>query len=486
MYNRTVGAMLAGSTLAVLMTAGIGGCPQFFQNIPAAYVWSLDAGTTDAETLSALTTLVDGDVVVAGNFGSDHLIFPGCAALDQTSDQDAFVAKLDQDTGNCLWAFSFGDNGGGGDEGIFAVSGDADGDVFIAGGFANSLVLGDVELAGGDLDAFVAKLDGDDGAVLWAVALGGDATMALAYACKTDNNGDIVVAGQFSGTGVFGDSEFVADGPSDVFVARLSGTDGEVQLAIEIGAEGNNAATALDVDADNNVILATLLDYDFPVTLGTSELLKLDGTDFSEIFSVTHGDDDADVEWITAVAPTADGGVLMAGYFEGVIDFPTPLTAVGPRDGFLAQVDETGTVVWAKQFGGADGAFIRAMDVTTSGDILLTGDFEGTINFNPGSADDVLTSVADDPLYARRIDPTNVFLAQLDADGNHVWSAAFPSGPATGGELAVYGDEFVVFAGTYMNQINLGGTGLASGDEGASDLFFARYDIAHHGLLGAQ
>src|SRR5690606_24792932 len=88
---------------------------------------------------------------------------------------------------------------------------------------------------------------------LWAQrygGAGGDEAAALAIA----PGGDIVIAGQLSGTVSVGPESLTSMGASDAFVARLSPA-GQVLWARSLGGAGVDLATAVAVDPDGTTIV---------------------------------------------------------------------------------------------------------------------------------------------------------------------------------------------------------------------------------------
>ena len=122
---------------------------------------------------------------------------------------------------------------------------------------------------------------------------------------------------------------------------------------------------------------------------------------------------------------TADqnGDVLTTGYFGSTVDFD-PGSSVnnlvangGARDVFIQKLDANGNYLWAKSLGGAnvndEGSSI-AVDINHN--VLVTGYFKGTVDFDPGSATYFLTTPG-------IISPTDdAFILKLNVQGNFVWA----------------------------------------------------------------
>src|SRR5262249_18495895 len=82
----------------------------------------------------------------------------------------------------------------------------------------------------------------------------------------------------------------------------------------------------------------------------------------------------------------ANGHIGLAGYFIGTVDFGngTPLTSTG-LDIFLAQYNAAdGSTVWAKGFGGMSSDVGLGVAIDNSGNTLVTGYFQGSVDFGGG------------------------------------------------------------------------------------------------------
>lgn len=172
---------------------------------------------------------------------------------------------------------------------------------------------------------------------------------------------------------------------------------------------------------------------------------------------------------VTAIAPvpkTSD--FVVAGVFHGTFTPPgqTPIQATDAgSDMFVARVDGTGKVAWAKTFGGGGDDVVRGLTVDADANVFLVGDFHGP-NLTFGG--DVLVN-ADNQGRGTR----DVFLAWLDGGGNHVYSAAFGSpGDESPSGVGVDGMGNIIVAGSFDQGIDFG-AGLVRA-VGATDMFVAR------------
>jgi hypothetical protein len=111
-------------------------------------------------------------------------------------------------------------------------------------------------------DAWVAKLT-PTGAPVWATALGGSGDDSTSQVV-VDAAGDIYLAGTVGGTATFGTFQVGGAGGSDVFVAKLKGTNGSVIWANSLGSSANDSAADLAINLSSDLLLAA--DVSGPVT----------------------------------------------------------------------------------------------------------------------------------------------------------------------------------------------------------------------------
>jgi hypothetical protein len=134
---------------------------------------------------------------------------------------------------------------------------------------------------------------------------------------------------------------------------------------------------------------------------------------------------------------TADGSgnVYITGYFQtGNLTTPA-LTRIGSWDTFAIKLDTNGNTVWAKNFGGAAAvAYCNAVAVDGSGNVFLTGHFQTANLTTP-----VLT----------KIGTADIFVIKLDSSGNPTWAKNFggASASAESRSIVVDSSNNIYFAG---------------------------------------
>src|SRR5262249_53853511 len=157
-----------------------------------------------------------------------------------------------------------------------------------------------------------------------------------------------------------------------------------------------------------------------------------------------------------------NGDALITGSFEGSVDFGGgPLSSVGLADIYVAKFSgANGSHVWSRRGGGAstDGAYGIAVD--TAGNAVIAGYFFGSSDFGTGS----LTSAGG----------YDVFLAKYAGTGTPLWSVRY-GGTSTEIPRAIAVDTAgdVVVSGYFAGVTNLGSGSLTSA--GSNDIFLAKY-----------
>jgi hypothetical protein len=232
-----------------------------------------------------------------------------------------------------------------------------------------------------------------------------------------------------------------------------------------VGGPGWDTSRALAADPFGNVLL----------TGGFTDTIDLDGTVLfaqgqRDIF-VTKIDSSGDVVWGgqlgspgefdqdygRSVAVDASGNVVITGRFEGSLDVGRgPEASAGGRDIFLAKINPDGDALWGRVFGGAADDNVRDVSVNAAGEVVLTGSFGAQIDFGGGA----LTSAGDH----------DVFVARFDAGGQHLWSKRLgETGYQTGTAVTWSPAGQLAIAGEFYGSVDLGGGPLVEAGDG--DLF---------------
>ncbi|MEP7171791.1 MAG: hypothetical protein ABI855_20625, partial [Bacteroidota bacterium] len=110
-----------------------------------------------------------------------------------------------------------------------------------------------------------------------------------------------------------------------------------------------------------------------------------------------------------AINSDINGNILITGLFYGTAEFDGQfITSSGQQDIFIAKYDSAGTLQWVKRAGGASADAGNAVTFDNSGNVIVTGEFSGSCTFGTTT----LTS------FNGTLD---VFTAKYDSNGNFLW-----------------------------------------------------------------
>jgi hypothetical protein len=121
------------------------------------------------------------------------------------------------------------------------------------------------------------------------------------------------------------------------------------------------------------------------------------------------------------------GNIYVFGYFSGTCDFNPGsgfelLMSNGGTDIFLSKFDKDGDFIWARTWGSSDNDnyddpntnrehyLSRGAETDSSGNIYVSGNFRGTVDFAPGAGEDLHTSNGGSDIFLSKFDPNGNFL----------------------------------------------------------------------------
>lgn len=316
----------------------------------------------------------------------------------------------------------------------------------------------------------VTQKTGANEHVAWALRFG-DARVQRATSVVVDRSGDIVVAGEFEGTITAPSGTLTSAGSTDIFVAKLA-PSGSVRWIGRFGGAGEDDVQSVAVDANGNIALTGsfcgTLDFggkQHVCARGLDVLVAKLDRDGRPLFSLAAGTEDTH-EIGNAIAFDAEGNVLVTGQAQGAVDFGGgALPREGEASVFLVKLDPSGRHVWSKRFGNEEEQVANALAIDSKGNVLVTGRFEGDVDFGGG----VLHAAFKD-----------VFLAKYDGAGRPLSSARFGdptgAGPADGRCVSVDSEGNVILAGVFSSTIDFGGGALTGA--GDTDVFVAKLDAS--------
>ena len=342
--------------------------------------WSYGFGDTKFDY--GMSTCVDGsgNVIVSGYF--QGTVNFGGGALTSAGYEDIFLAKYDVG-GNHLWSQRFG---GPSTDQSWSVSVDSSGNVFVTGSFIGTAEFGGGGLtSAGAWDIFLAKYDAS-GAHLWSRRFGGTSD-DRSRSVSVDDSGNVFVTGYFYGTSEFGGGPLTSAGYTDIFLAkydasgahlwsqRFGGTSYDRGHSAGVSGSGNVFVTG---------VFAGTVDFGGGPLTGADDvhmifLAKYDASG-THLWSQEFGG------YSSSLSVDGSENVFVTGYFSDTVDLGGgPLTSAGGFDVFLAKYDAGGAHLWSQRFGGpGDNDESSCVSADGSGNVFVTGLFMGTADFGGG------------------------------------------------------------------------------------------------------
>ena len=242
----------------------------------------------------------------------------------------------------------------------------------------------------GTQNAFITKLDPSGAALVYSTYYGGSAGIN-ATAIAVDASGGAYVAGFVLGAlPTVNALQPVYGGNVDAFVAKLNAAGSAFIYATYLGGSGDDQATSIAVDSGGNAYVAgSTVSTNFPThapfqaanatAVGTGFVAKINAAGSALVYSTYLGGSLFDIA--NAIAVDGSGDAYVAGE-TGSSDFPTknPVQATnlaasgGGDNGFVAELNPAGSaLVYSTYLGGSTSDTLKGIAVDSLGDTYVGG-----------------------------------------------------------------------------------------------------------------
>ena len=450
-----------------------------------SHIWSQTLGGDEYDRGMAIAATTGGGAVVGGHAGSTYMALDGDKIIPVMGGNPTsiYAVRFDGD-GEVLFARTFD---GGGDDRLRGIGADHSGGTVLGGLHWSPLLHFDDKslAAAGKMDGYVTRLT-PTGQVDWAVPISGpldDGILTVA----ADLNNNILVGGYFASptVDVAGALAVNTTGTEqlDSLVASIK-PDGTANWAMGLGSSAFDYVHGITVDDQGYVYATGGFNGGGFVLAGT----ELDSAGESDVW-VARFSPQGDALWLQgyggpshdashAIAPAADGGVVIVGSFQSeVIDFGgSKLQHAGPpdfHDVFVLKLTAEGEHVWSHGWGGPDWDLGKSIAADASGNIYVAGAYNGPyLDFGGGPLP---------PAGAPGVG-VEAFLLMLSANGEHAWSASFGGPDNDYGYAVAATPAGAVFVTGFFNGSD---SGILSGTidfgggpmhvEGGSDAYLVRF-----------
>jgi hypothetical protein len=243
------------------------------------------------------------------------------------------------------------------------------------------------------------------------------------------------------------------------------------QWVNSVAGLADDVAESVKVDAAGNAYVAGF--FSAPISFGNTNLSPVG---FIDAF-VAKYDPRGVCVWARrpggrSLALDPAGNVLVSGEYFGTVAFgPTVATSAGGADIFLLKYDNAGTLLWSRQFGGTQDDNGTRVATDTAGNIYLAGDFRQSVAFGTNT----LTSAGGSDFYLLKFDPSGALLWARQAGG---------AGNESNVRVAVDAAGNALVTGAFQGTAAFGTNTLVS--LGGNDVFIAKFDPAGNVLWARQ
>ena len=355
--------------------------------------WAEGIGGTSFEQIKSVAETSDGGYIVGGYFESSTIDLGNGISLTNKSStnpsSDGMIIKYNA-AGEVEWAEGIG---GTSDDEITSVAGTSDGGYIVGGYFdSSSIELGNgISLTNkGNEDGMIIKYNAR-GEVEWAEEIGGTSGDEINSVSETID-GDYIVGGYFwsssieLGNGISLTNKGYAAG----MIIKYNAT-GEVEWAEGIGGSYSDEITSVSETIDGSYIVGGKFNSS-SIELGNGISLtnKRSGWNDGMIIKLekierptptvkkAYGIGESNIDEITSVAGTSDGGYIVGGYFySSSIELGNGISLTnknsGWADGMIIKYNTAGEVEWAEGIGGSNIEEITSVSETIDGRYIVGG-----------------------------------------------------------------------------------------------------------------
>jgi len=367
----------------------------------------------------------------------------------------------------------------------FSSSGDATsksiikdnfGNLYITGSFKNSISFGTITLTSkGKEDIYVTKLDADGNAI-WAKSFGGSGSDEGSVLLQ-NQEGQLYLGGNFEESMTLGNDTFTSSGYQDIFVAKLSET-GNVMWGRSGGGLYYDTISDMYLDSSNNVVIGARF-------LGNIVFNNISLTSKGDYdFFVAKMNPSGEINWAKSYGGEGDdyarsltldeqNNIYVTGYIGGKTTFGSVTYSVnGISDIFVLKMDQSGNIIWSKKTGGVGYDEGTKIIKDKNGQIYFAGYFAGTAVFG----NQTLTSAG----------VPDVFISRIDKDGNFLWTVRAGGANVDIPRSMVSTDSGYLFVGGIFTDIATFGAFTLTGVGNYSSNFVTKLNATNGEFLWAD
>lgn len=470
-YSGTIDLDPSAGTLNV---TSAGGTDIFIQKFDALgnFINGISIGGAGNDVGSCILIDNNGYTTVAGVFEQIIDLDPssaqnGHAVYNFGTSKDFFIVKYD----DLAYAFSRS-IGGAGDDIVNAMDVDSNNNLILTGIYRGTVDFNPnisvnnslTTTSGGE--AYVLKLN-ENLDYVWAKSFATtDAVGNNGKVLKVDSNDDIVVGGLFKGVSDFDpnagtQNETAATNFFAGFIVKLTSTGNYSWKAVLNNVNNNASGTtyanthetfleSLAIDSNNNIVTVGTFrgrNVDFDPSAGSAPVNSdnriQSGTGFTEYRNTGYLwklNASGGYAWVGAIRTSSsylsgadifpyavtfdvNNDFYFSGHFRQTIDLNPAsgsswLTSTANNDVFIGKFSgSSNALIWARSYGGANNVYTNDMKISGT-KLVLLGSFVATVDFDPNSGIENVTSQGGNDTYLLSLNETSLLSSEAFEKAN--------------------------------------------------------------------
>ena len=385
-----------------------------------------------------------------------------------------------------------------------ALAADSDGNAYMAGPTLSPSFPGSASIVlqpqtAGDYDVFIAKINPQGTAVVWATYLGGSGAGDYCEGIAVDSSGNVIVSGDTNSTdfplsnavqstygGSIRDSwvtKINAAGTAIVYSTYLGGTADEGNLDVAVDGSGNAYVVGHTASSAFAGVTGGSLQ---PANAGSSDgyLVKLTSAGavgYATFLGGTAADNVSDV------VLDASGNAYLSGRtsstnFPGVTGSSLQPANAGSWDAFIAKINAAGSaILWATYLGGSSEDRSSSIDRDSSGNLVVAGSTYST----------TFPGVTGSSIQSTLAGTRDAFVTKLNSDASAILWSTYLGGsndetvPLSGIGLDASGNVYVGGFTLSTTFPGVTGSSFQPAHGGAYDGFLAKINAAGSAIVWA-
>ena len=265
---------------------------------------------------------------------------------------------------------------------------------------------------------------------------------------SSDRQGNIFVAGSFSGTIEAENLKAISRGKGDIFIARISKT-GSLEKLFSFGSKEDDYPGSITVDPSGNPLLSgtfsksfdigeTRLESGSKLVNSNNFIIKLDNN-FNVIWTKSlMGNEYAS---IASIKSDNTGNIYATGSFSSQLRiFDTLLLSKGYTDAFILKLKPDGSRLWSKTFGSWYYDYASSANIDNLGGLIIAGSIGDSLSVD---------SISIKPVSKEN----SAVVIQFSPEGKAVWADCISGSGrnfSSGSALDKRGNLY--FTGSFQNK----------------------------------